>query len=96
MFLLVASRLSTSFCTRSMSTPFQGLIQGNSTASPRFILIAILLIRYLYNKGLVYPSESLISKVIYHLAKLIFIDDSEFNIMNNGEESILNIANRAQ
>ena len=68
MYLLMAHRLSTSFHVDSSSTFFQGLIQGNSAASPRFILIDILLIRCLCNKGLVHLSVSPISKAICHLA----------------------------
>ena len=60
------------------------------------MLITILLIRYLYSKGLVYPLESPITKAIYHLTGLIFFNDLEFNIMNNREESTINIINRAQ
>ena len=75
--------------------PFQDLIWGNGIVLPGFMLIVILLIRCFYNKGLVYPLEYPISKVIYHLAGLIFINDSKFNIMNNREEFTIVIMNRA-
>ena len=54
------------------------------------------MIRCLYNKELVYLLESPVSKTIYYLARLIFVNNLEFNNMNNGEESIIDIVNRAQ
>ena len=95
MHLLTAYRLSNFFYAGSLTIPFQGLIQGNSIVSPRFMLITILLIRCLCNKELAHLSESLISKTIYYLAGLIFTNDSEFNIMNIRNESIMDIINRA-
>ena len=96
MYLMISYGTSDSFCTETEERPFQGLIQGNSAVSPGFILITILLIRCLYNKRLVHSLESPISKAMYYLASLTFVNDSEFNIMNNGEESIIDITNRAQ
>ena len=60
------------------------------------MLIAIMLIRVLCKKNLIPPSESLLSKTIYHLAGMIFVDDSELNIMNKGEESIEQVVSRRQ
>ena len=60
------------------------------------MLIAIMLIRVLHKKNLIPPSESLLSKMIYHLAEMIFVDDFELNIMNKGEESIEQLVSRGQ
>ena len=37
-----------------------------------------------------------ISQALYQLAKLIFVDDSEFNIMNSGSELIEEVVKRNQ
>ena len=86
MYLLTTHGLSDTYYTGSLSQPFQGLIQGNGTASPSFMLIVILLIRSLYFADLVPTASSPISHCIYHLAGQIFVDDSDFNIMNQDRE----------
>ena len=58
------------------------------------MLIAIMFMRVLHKKNLIPPSESPLSKTIYHLAGMIFVDDSELNIMNKGEESIEQVVTR--
>ena len=96
MYLLTAHRLSDTYYIGYLLQPFQGLIQGNCTVSPSFMLIAILLIRSLYYVDLISASSSPISHCIYHLAGQIFIDDSDFNIMNQGREDEQQIVRRAQ
>ena len=88
--------VSDSFYTRTKERPFQGLIQGNGTILPGFLLIAVFLIRALYRANLIPLSESPISKVIYYLAGQIFVDDSDFNTMNNGKEDKEMIIKRTQ
>ena len=88
MFLLTSYRLSQNFYTRDQ-IGFQGLIQGNGVASPRFLLIVIILIRYLYYQSLIPTSILPIINNIFELARQIFVDDSDFNIMNIGVESEL-------
>ena len=92
----MAYSMSSTFYTGTLLNPFQGLIQGNRAASLGFLIIAVLLIQSLYNKNLISPSTSPISKVIYYLTGLIFVDDLEFNIMNSGDESEIRIVNYAQ
>ena len=87
MYLLTSYGISSSFYTGSAKNPFQGLIQGNSAVSPGFLLITVLLIRSLYQAKIIKESTLSISKIIYQLAGQIFIDDSDFNIMNTGNES---------
>ena len=60
------------------------------------MFIASMLIRRLYQKNLVPASFSLISRMIYYLAGQIFIDNSDFNIMNNEEEDEYTIIKKAQ
>ena len=87
--------ISDSFYTGISKESFQGLIQGNGVASSGFLLIIVLLIRALYHTNLIPPSESLILKTIYYLAGQIFIDDSDFTIMNSDREDIDSIVSRA-
>ena len=96
MYLLTSHRLSTSYYTGIAINPFQGLIQGNGTASLGFLLMTVLRIRSIYNTKLVPPSILPISQVIYHLTGQIFMDDLDFNIMNTGAEDKLTIVKRAQ
>ena len=60
-----------------------------------FLLIAVLLVRVLYRANLIPQSESPISKVIYYLAGQIFVDNLDFNIMNNRDEDEEAIVRRA-
>ena len=53
----------------------------------------IILIRYLYYQNLILISILTITNNIFKLANQIFIDDSDFNVMNTGEESELQIVN---
>ena len=94
--LLTAHRLSEQFYTGTTSKSFQSLIQENGAASPGFLLIAIILIRELYQANLIPPSTSLILQYIYYLAGQIFIDDSDLNVMNKGKELAQEIIRRAQ
>ena len=71
------------------------MIQGNSIVSPGFVLIVIMLIRDLEKAGLSLFTTSLITKFIYQLAGQIFVDDSDFNIMNTGIESEAEVVTRA-
>ena len=96
MCLLTAHGISFTFYTGTYLNPFQGLIQGNGVASPGFLIIVVLLIRSSCNKNLIPPSTSPIFKVIYYLAGQIFINNSDFNIMNTGDEAEAIIVNRAQ
>ena len=65
-------------------------------ALPSFILVAILLIRSIYKSNLVSAIEFPITKALYYLAGFIFVDNLEFNIMNQGNESVQDIIERAQ
>jgi len=65
MYLIMAFKISDTFYARNEQQWFQGLIQGNSTASSRFLLIVIILVQSLYSKGLINDSVTLISKMIF-------------------------------
>ena len=65
MYLMASFSISEGYYTRSSTLLFQGLIQGNGTASPDFILITIMLIWALYTSNLVPQSTSLISRIMY-------------------------------
>jgi hypothetical protein len=62
--------------------PFQGLIQGNRATSLGFLIIAIILVRALYQNRLVPATVSPITRMISYLARQIFIDNIDLNIMN--------------
>ena len=67
-YLVTACSISNTFYTEIKENPFQELIQENEAASLGFLLIAVILIRRLYQAELIPPSYSPIYKVIYHLA----------------------------
>ena len=66
MYLMIVYGLSNNFYSGQV-LPFQGLIQGNGAISPRFLLIAIILIRYLYYKKLIPESVLPITNKIFTL-----------------------------
>ena len=96
MYLLISYGLSDSFYVRDKNQWFQGLIQGNGAAFPRFLLIAIMLVQSLYLKGLVIEMVTLISQMVFKLAGQIFVDDTNLNIVNKGNELVEDILERAQ
>lgn len=72
-------------------------MQGDGAASPGFLLIAIILVRSLYSRGLTADMITPILRVVFKLAGQIFVDDADLNIMNNGcesEEAVLDWAQR--
>ena len=60
------------------------------------MLITILIIHLLYKANLFLPSISPITRVLYYLVDFIFVNDLEFHIMNQGEETIQMILERVQ
>jgi len=71
--------VSTNFYS-GQDLPFQGLTQGNGAASLGFLLITIILIKYLHYKKLIPESILPITNKIYSLAGQTFVDDSEFSM----------------
>ena len=83
-YLITVFGISDKFYTGTNECPFQGLIQENRAASPGFLMITVMLMRSLYWTSLILQSTLPILKITYHLAGQIFVDDSDFSIMNNG------------
>jgi len=59
------------------------------------MLITIILIQVLHNSNLIPLSITPINKVISHLAGQIFIDNTDLNTRNTGEESKEELVSKA-
>ena len=81
-YLLTSYRILSEYY-KGENYAFQKLIQVNSAALLEFILIVIMLIQYLYYKELISNTYTLIINKIFYLAGQIFIDNLDFNIINN-------------
>ena len=71
-------------------------MQGNGAAQVLWLLISILLIRYLYALGLVTQHYTPISGLVFRLAALIYVDDSDLNVLNLNQKSTLEVVEEAQ
>ena len=93
---MTAYGVSETFYLDNKKQWFRGLMQDNGAVSPGFLIIAIMLVRSLYSKGLVMDSVTPISQVIFTLAGQIFVDDTDLNMINKENENVEEIMFRAQ
>ena len=94
-FVITAHRLSSTHYTGISDQLFQGMIQGNGSALPAWMINAIILILYLYQLGLVPTLRTLISNKVFQLIAQLFVDDTDLKIDNKGDKSIEEIIFRA-
>ena len=80
--LQIAYRVSSLAYSGSNLIPFQRVVQGNEATLVLWLIISILLIRYLYALGLVSKHSTLISGIVFQLATLIYVDNTDLNILN--------------
>ena len=94
-YLMIAHGMSTNFYSGQYLS-FQGLTQENAAASPGFLFIVIISIKYLLYEKLIPESMLPITNKKSSLAGQIFVNDSEFSITNEGNESELQIGSTPQ
>ena len=87
--------VSSSFYT-SEGQPFQGAVQGNGAATALWLIITIFLIRCLYQQKVVTSFTSPISKLSQLLAALMYVDDTEFYVFNDGTMDASTVVSKAQ
>ena len=80
-FLRTSFRLLSSYYTSSKEQLFQGRVQGNRVAPPVWLIISILLIRYLYSTKFVSTSSTPITKLIFMIVALIYVDDTNIVLL---------------
>ena len=95
MYLQTSFGTSTSTYSSSIQSPFQDSIEGNEATPALWLIIRILLIRYLYHKGLVSKHLTPISNISFQLVALLYVDDSNLNIMNLNRKSTLEVIQEA-
>ena len=95
MYLRSSFRLLADFYIGSSLVPFQGGVQGNRAAPLIWLILSILLVRYLYSSRWVSVRMSAISKVAYQLAGFLYIDDTDLVALNSGNESEAEVVARA-
>ena len=86
MYLRIDYRVSQSSYTKLKSKPFQGSIQGNRAAPVLWLILSILLVKYLYFLQLVPKTYTLISLQDYQLGALLYIDDTDLTARNSRKE----------
>ena len=84
------------FFYTSDGQPFQGNVQGNGAAPALWLIISIFLIRYLYQQKVVSSLSSPISNVSKLLAALMYIDDTDLYVFNDGSLDVSKVVLKAQ
>ena len=96
MYLQTSFSTSISAYLGTLLSPFQGKVQGNGTALVLWLIISIILIRYLYILGLVSQHHTPILGYIFSLVALVHIDNLDLNIFNSNRKSTLEVIEEAQ
>ena len=94
MYLKIAFGVSSTFC-KSSTLPFQGSIQGNSIAPVLWLIISIILIRFLCAKGIVDLLKSPISHTYFSLIMLLCTDNTNLNLLNLEGKSTIEMVHKA-
>ena len=76
--------------------PFQGVIQGNKATPVLQLILLILLIQYLYHLQLVLQSITLVLLTTFQIAALLYANDTNIIVRNDGTESKEEILIKAQ
>ena len=95
MFFRISFRVFSKFYTGTKELPFQGRVQGNRAIPPIWLIISILLIRYLYGLKLISVIKISITQLVFQLVGFLYIDDTNLILMNDGKESTVEIISRA-
>ena len=89
MHLQTTFGVSASSYSGSVLTPFQEAVKGNRIAPFLWIMISIISIWYVYLLGLVSKNYTPISGIIFHLTALIYVDDTDLNVLKLKQKSTL-------
>ena len=95
MHLRTAFGVSSSFYT-SDGQPFQGVVQGNGVSPALWLIISIFLIRYLYQQKVVSSFSSPISNISQLLAALMYVDDTDLYVFNDGSSDVSSVVLKDQ
>ena len=95
MHLRTAFGVSASFYNSNGQT-FQGTVQGNGAAPALWTISSVFLIRHIYQQKLVTSITSSISKFSQFLATLMYVDDTDLYMFNDGFVCALEVVNKAQ
>ena len=71
MFLCTSFDLSSFFYTSTKALPFQDRVQGNRAIPSIWLIISILLIRYLYSSQFISISKTVMIKIAFQLVAQI-------------------------
>ena len=77
--------LSTAYSSPQLKI-FQGATQGNGTAPVLWMIVSIILVRYIYLKGLATTQYSHMSHMVFTLIALINVDDTDLNVLRIEEK----------
>lgn len=96
MFLQTSFGVSSSYYSGPFTIPFQGAIQGNGAAPVLWLIISIILVRYLYALNLVTKHSTPISGTLFSLAALVHADDADLNVLNMNQKLTLEVVEETQ
>ena len=96
MYLQTSFKLSTQSYTGIKSLLFQGGVQENGAAPPIWLMISIILVRYLYSSKFATISKTAITKVAFQLVGFLYVDDTDITILNEGQETAEEVIARVQ
>jgi len=65
-------------------------------APPIWLMISIILVRYLYSLKFATVSKTAIIKVAFQLAGFIYVDNTDIMILNEGQETVEEVVAREQ
>ena len=88
--LRTAFDVSSSFYTSNVQ-PFQGAIQGNGASPALWLITSVFLSRCLYQQKVVTSITSPISKMSQFLAALMYVDDADLYVVNDGSICALEV-----
>ena len=89
MFLQTACDTSTYACSSPRLTLFRGVMQGNGESPFLWMIMSIILIKYIYLKGLSTPQYSPMSQMMFALIALTCVDDTDLNVFDPEGKSTL-------
>ena len=95
-YLCMLFKVLRQFCTRDNCQLFQGVDQSNSIALSLQLIIAIILVRYVCSRRVAAQIIALILNAIILLAALLYPDDTDLYVFNQGMESIEKIVRKIQ
>ena len=81
--------------TSRRTHPFQGVCQGNGAGPAVWLLVSLLLIRFMHAKGAVSEFQTAVSRVIVTLMGFAFVDDTDLVVLGDPTNDLTVVLNRA-